>query len=96
MVVTPSKIYYCGYKSNPSCALRQMTNISNSVNFVTVLLNPQKSWGGPSPTAGVRPYYSTALIFRLFMYAANSAVPLLGQQELCWRSRLPGVFRRSM
>src|SRR5512144_2067790 len=41
MVVTPSKIYYCGYKSNACRALRQMTNISCLVNFVTVLQTPK-------------------------------------------------------
>jgi hypothetical protein len=42
MVVTPSEIYYRGYKSNSCSALRQMTNISCLVNFVTVLKNAQK------------------------------------------------------
>jgi hypothetical protein len=31
------EIYYDDYKINPCCALRQMTNISCLVNFVTVI-----------------------------------------------------------
>jgi hypothetical protein len=45
MVVSPSKIYYRGYKINPCPNLRQLTNIFYLVKFVTVSPKSLKQHG---------------------------------------------------
>jgi len=60
MIVTPSKNCYCGYKITRCPCLRQLTNISCLVNFVTVpgesMEYPavQDEWGDPEDFGGNR------------------------------------------